>query len=203
MHTQTDNEQLYAACQQDGTLAQVDAFAILWNYLYRIAYGMLHNQPDGEALAADCAQMALIKVHHNLAQCRDPRTFRSWAAQIVRRVVIDELRRPDRTRRAPLEPETDTVTQIDNLTSNLEISDLRAFLLEAIAREPLSDRSRRVVIGRYFAEQTDEVLAQAERHYTEQAVLPSHIQVTRAKNLAKLRANTALVAQLREFASDF
>jgi hypothetical protein len=29
-------------------------------------------------------------------------------------------------------------------------------------------------------------------------VLPSHIQVTRAKNLSKLRGDTALLARLRE-----
>lgn len=202
MDASIDNEQLYAACRDDGSLVQVNAFEIVWAYLYRIAYGMLHQHADGDAFAADCAQIALIKIHRNLAQCREPKTFRSWAAQVVRRVVIDELRRPDQARRVGLENDEDAVPQTEDAHAGVETADLRALLLEAITTGPLSERSRRVVIGRYFAEQPDEALAQAERQYTDQAVLPSHIQVTRAKNLAKLRANVTLVEQLRAFVGE-
>jgi hypothetical protein len=55
-----------------------------------------------------------------------------------------------------------------------------------------------VVVGRYFDEQPDEALARTESDLAGQTVLPSHIQVTRAKNLAKLRGDTALLEQLRE-----
>lgn len=198
VETITDDQSLYHACQQTGSNAQTDAFEILWSHLYRIAFKMLHDRPGGDALAADCAQTALIKIHHNLSQCRNPMAFRSWAAQILRRVVIDELRRPEHRHRAPL-PENDEhgpSTLNDDLldTSN----DLRTMLLHAIEHGPLSDRSRRVIRGRYFEEQPDEALASAESQRVGQQVLPSHIQVTRAKNLASLRRETVLLQRLRE-----
>ncbi len=193
----TDSQSLYAACGQDGSTAQTDAFGRIWDDLYRIAYRMLHERPGGDALAADCAQQALIKIHRNLAQCRNPAAFREWAAQVLRRVVLDELRRPEHARRVPL-PEDDAHSAWLAAPEPPPAGDLRALLLAAIERGPLSERSRRVVVGRYFHEQTDEALAQAESYGSPQPVLPSHIQVTRAKNLAKLRGDRALLERLRE-----
>jgi RNA polymerase sigma factor (sigma-70 family) len=194
----TDSLSLYAACADDGSDAQIDAFESLWGDLYRIAYAMLHDRPGGDALAADCAQAALIKVHRNLAQCRNPAAFREWAAQVVRRVVIDELRRPEHARRAALPEDDDYSPALAAPPTTLPSDDLRTLLLAAIEHGPLSERSRRVVMGRYFGEQPDEALARAESELAGQEVLPSHIQVTRAKNLSKLRGDSALVARLRE-----
>ena len=194
----TDSQTLFAACADEGSDAQIDAFESLWGDLYRIAYAMLYDRPGGDALAADCAQAALIKVHRNLAQCRNPAAFREWAAQVVRRVVIDELRRPEHARRAALPEDDDHHPALATPPAPPASEDLRALLLAAIEQGPLSDRSRRVVLGRYFDEQPDEVLARAESALSGQEVLPSHIQVTRAKNLSKLRGDTALLARLRE-----
>lgn len=194
----TDQRQLYAACQRDGSQEQARAFELLWQHLYRIAYAMLRAAPDGDALAADCAQQALIKLHRNLSQCRQPEALREWAGQIVRRTVLDELRRPAQRRRASLPDDDDHSPWLaapDLLESD---GDLAALLREVIAQGPLSARSRRVVAGRYFAEQNDETLARAESELAGQPVLPSHIQVTRAKNLAALRRDPALLARLRE-----
>jgi hypothetical protein len=47
-------------------------------------------------------------------------------------------------------------------------------------------------------EQTDEALARIESQQSAQPVLPCHIQVTRAKNLSKLRGDAALLSRLRE-----
>jgi RNA polymerase sigma factor (sigma-70 family) len=198
MSTSTDSPSLYAACADDGSDAQIDAFETLWADLYRIAYAMLHDRPGGDALAADCAQAALIKIHRNLAQCRNPAAFREWAAQVVRRVVIDQLRRPEHTRRATLPEDDDHGPALAAPPAAPPGDDLRALLLTAIAKGPLSARSRRVVLGRYFDEQPDEDLARTESALAAQKVLPSHIQVTRAKNLAKLRGDTALLERLRE-----
>jgi RNA polymerase sigma factor (sigma-70 family) len=196
MHFSNDSQALYAACASDGSDAQIDAYESLWTDLYRIAFAMLRERPGGDALAADCAQAALIKIHRNLAQCRNPAAFREWAAQVARRVVLDELRRPEHARRAPLPGDDDhAAVQADGPPAD---GDLRATLLAAIEHGPLSDRSRRVVLGRFFQEQHDEALAQAESAIAGQPVLPSHVQVTRAKNLAKLRGNAALVERLRE-----
>jgi RNA polymerase sigma factor (sigma-70 family) len=193
-----DSQTLFTACGDDGSDAQIDAFESLWGDLYRIAYAMLHDRPGGDALAADCAQAALIKVHRNLAQCRNPAAFREWAAQVVRRVVIDELRRPEHARRAALPDDDDHSPALATPPAAPSSEDLHTLLLAAIKHGPLSERSRRVVLGRYFDEQPDEALARAESALSGQEVLPSHIQVTRAKNLSKLRGDTALLARLRE-----
>jgi len=198
MNASADSQTLYAACGDDGSDAQIDAFEQLWSDLYRLAYTMLRDRPGGDLLAADCAQAALIKVYRNLAQCRNPAAFREWAAQVLRRVVIDELRRPEHARRVALPENGEHSAMLAAPPDTSPDADLRATLLTAIERGPLSDRSRRVVVGRYFNEQPDEALARAESDLAGQAVLPCHIQVTRAKNLSKLRGDAALLERLRE-----
>jgi RNA polymerase sigma factor (sigma-70 family) len=192
--TRTENEALYQACCNAGSVAQHDAFATLWRLLYPIASAMLRARPDAEALAADCTQTALIKIHRSLAQCREPATFTSWAAQIARRAVLDALRQPALTRQVPL-PSGPAEPMAPAPAAD---EDVRITLLAAIEHGPLSERSRRVVLGRFFAERTDEALAAVETQLAGEVVLPSHIQVTRAKNLAKLRQDAALVARLRD-----
>jgi RNA polymerase sigma factor (sigma-70 family) len=193
MDEDNTSEGLYAACRQEGSDAQADAYRQLFGQLYRVAYGMLHARPDGEGLAADCAQAALIKVHRNLEQCREPATFRAWAAQIARRTVLDAMRRPAQTRQVPLdEHEAALAAPPPELAS-----DLRGLLLDAVRRGPLSERSRRVIVGRFFEERADEELAAEEARLAGEPVLPSHVQVTRAKNIAKLRRDAGLLERLR------
>ncbi|HEX5690107.1 MAG TPA: sigma factor, partial [Roseiflexaceae bacterium] len=145
MTTRYDSQTLYQACAEDGSDAQIDAYEVLWADLYKIALRMLRDRLGGDALAADCAQAALIKVHRNRAQCRAPAAFREWAAQVVRRVVLDELRRPEHARRAPL-PDDDDHPSVVAITPLPPGADLRSTLMEAIEHGPLSDRSRRVVL---------------------------------------------------------
>jgi RNA polymerase sigma factor (sigma-70 family) len=193
-----DSLSLYHACTSEGSDAQIDAFEQLWRDLYRIAYAMLYSRPDADAMAADCAQAALIKIHRNLGQCRNPASFREWCAQITRRVVIDELRRPEHARRVELSVGEQSGALGVAPPPLLSNADLRSTLLAAIQQGPLSERSQRVVLGRYFHEKSDEELARIEREISEQSVQPSHIQVTRAKNMAKLRQNAALLERLRD-----
>lgn len=189
-----DTAELYAACGSDDPETQTAAYRTLWAYLLRVTGSMTARQPDGAALAQECAQRALIRVHERLAECREPRAFRAWARRIASRLVIDELRR--RKRLAPLpepgssndaapggdlpapDPAPEALT-LDTLTTEA----LRALLLQA----PMSERSRRVVIGRFLDDHDDDELAQAEEALASQPVRPSHVQVTRAKNIAKLR----------------
>jgi RNA polymerase sigma factor (sigma-70 family) len=193
-----DNSTLYQACRSDGTDAQIDAFQLLSGELYRIAYAMLYQRADGEALAADCVQIALEKIYRNLDQCREPGQFRAWAAQITRRAVLDLLRRAEMRRTVAL-PEEDYALPAAATTPALEPEvDLAALLQTMIATGPLSERSRRVVLGRFFEEQSDEVLAKRETDLSGSLVLPSHVQVTRAKNIDKLRKDSALLERLRE-----
>jgi RNA polymerase sigma factor (sigma-70 family) len=193
-----DDRTLYFACQQDGTDTQADAFKQLWSHLYRIAYAMLRTQRDPVSLATDCTQRSLIKIHRSLDQCRNPVVFREWAAQVVRRVVIDELRRPEYRRQIAISVDDEHAPWLATTQQLTDEVDLRSLLNDLIRHGPLSERSQRVVIGRYFEEQTDEVLARAETERAGQTVLPSHIQVTRAKNLAALRRDHGLVERLRE-----
>ena len=196
MNGTNDSETLYRACVQDGSDAQIDAFTTLWGQVYRITYGMLHSYPDGAALAADCAQTALIKIHRNLAQCNDPQTFRAWAAQIARRSVLDLVRQAAARRTARLD-DHETPPPALQVAPPDDADDLHTLLLRVIQHGPLSDRSQRVVLGRFFDEQSDDALALAESERSGQSILPSHIQVTRSKNLSKLRADPLLLAHLR------
>lgn len=198
MHT--DDTALYHACRSEGSAAQSDAFAAIWRQFYRIAWAMLRGQPDADALATDCAQLALIKLHQRIDTCTNPAAFRAWANQIVRRTVLDELRRPERARRVPLPDDHDEAAAwLAAPPDAPPPEDLRALLRDAVERGPLSPRSRRVVIGRYFDERPDEALAAHEAALGGQPVLPSHIQVTRAKDLAALRRDAPLLARLRDF----
>jgi len=188
-----DSAELYHACRHGDAAAQEAAYRTLWRYLYSVAYQILRSQADPDALAQDCAQMALVRVHQRLIECQEPNAFKSWARRITSNLAIDELRRRKRladsagnddngavdalVAAAHTQPERTVLAQISE-------SDLRALL----DRAPISARSLRVVVGRFLDDVVDEVLAQTESQLAESDVLPSHIQVTRSKNLSKLRA---------------
>jgi RNA polymerase sigma factor (sigma-70 family) len=174
-----DNQALYEACRQHGSDAQIDGFEALSRHLYAVAYAMLRQRPDADLLAADCMQLALIKVHRSLDQCQNPAAFRAWAAQIARRTVLDQLRRPT-SRETALPDEGQLLPQQLVVQPPEQPLDVRALLLDAITSGPLSERSQRVVIGRFFDEQSDELLARRE------------------SALAKLRGDATLMARLHE-----
>lgn len=185
-----DSADLYAACGSSETAVQTAAFQELWQYLYRIALHVANQQPDQEALAQDCAQKALVRIHQQYSSCEEPKAFRSWSRRIVTNLVIDELRR--RQRLQPIENTSETALNASaNQSSSLEsqvlaeisLNNLRSLLHQS----PMSDRSQRVVIGRYLDDAKDESLAETESKLANKEVLPSHIQVTRSKNIAKLK----------------
>jgi RNA polymerase sigma factor (sigma-70 family) len=194
----TDRE-LYNACLNGSQHSQAEAYTQLWQQLYRIAWAMLRQHNDGDALATDCTQTALIKINQRLASCQNPDSFRAWSNQVLRRTVIDELRRPEHARKLSLPDDHDEAANWLVAPSELLHTDeLRTYLYEIIQNGPLSARSRRVVLGRYFEEKSDEQLSASESAQSQQAVQPSHIQVTRAKDLAALRRDGAILEKLRE-----
>jgi len=176
---------LHTACGSPDTAVQTAAYHALWHYLYRVAAAMTRSQPDGEALAQDCAQRALLRVHQQYDRCDEPKAFRVWTRRIVCNLVIDELRRRKRLQPLP-EPGPD-LAQPDHVESAVLGEITAVSLRQLLAQAPISDRSRRVVIGRYLDNNDDETLALTESELANSEVLPSHIQVTRAKNIAKLR----------------
>ena len=187
--TFVDSADLYHACGSADRAIQAEAYRVLWEYLYRIAFYLTAQQPDQEALAQDCAQQSLIRIYQQRLRCEEPKAFRTWSRRIVSHLTIDELRR--RKRLQPL-PEPDEETQLDAQTaSNPEVETADSLTAVSLRRllqiSPMSDRSRRVVIGRYLDELDDDDLAQTESELVGEDVRPSHIQVTRAKNISKLR----------------
>ncbi len=193
--------ELYAACRSTDLQVQSIAYTMLWQYLCRVALQIVRDQPDPEALAQDCAQEALVRIHERLAECARPEAFHAWARRIAANAAIDELRRLRRlvplaeedeyeggpsTRgagagagaiRAP-EPTADA-----GGPDQADLAELRALL----QRAPISARSCRVVIGRYLDSLPDEALAEVESRLAGGSVLPSHVQVTRTKDIARLR----------------
>ena len=185
-----DSAALFIACGSPETAVQAEAYRELWDYLYRVALHVANTQPDQDALAQDCAQKALVRIHKQRETCEEPKAFRSWSRRIVTNLVIDELRR--RQRLQPLESTSEmtistsssqSVSLEGHVLAEMSLADLRNLLLQS----PMSYRSQRVVIGRYLDDVDDESLAQTESKLAEKEVLPSHIQVTRSKNIAKLK----------------
>ncbi|MBE2197515.1 MAG: RNA polymerase sigma factor [Anaerolinea sp.] len=199
-HSTRDAVALHAACGSRNLDEQTAAYHELWLYLYRAAAYMTRAQPDGDALAQDCAQRALLRVHQQYGNCHEPAAFRTWVRRIVSNLVIDELRRRQRLQPLP-EPQQEAALA-GSARGGLETAVLAnlttASLHQLLGQAPISDRSRRVVIGRYLDDQPDEALAQVESELAGQVVLPSHVQVTRAKNIAKLRRWPLLERFLRE-----
>lgn len=184
-----DSVQLYAACASSDLTTQETAYQELWPYLHQIAWHVLYRQPDAADLAQDCAQKALIRIHNKLADCQEPAAFRTWSRRIVSHLAIDELRR----RKRLVQWEDEKVERIsdnslENSLENIVLDEITlADVQSLINSAPISQRSRRVIIGRYVEGLADEEIAQTETDLAEQEVLPSHVQVTRSKNVSKLR----------------
>jgi RNA polymerase sigma factor (sigma-70 family) len=191
---------LYNICGSADPAEQAAGYRELWGYLYRVAAFMTRSQPDGDALAQDCAQRALLRVHEQYHRCAEPAAFRAWARRIVSNLVIDELRRQRRLQPLP-EPGQETTLPV-TAAVNPETAVLHTLtthsLRQLLTQAPISDRSRRLVIGRYLDDLPDDTLAATESELAGQTVLPSHVQVTRAKNIAKLRQWPLLEQFLQE-----
>mgnify|MGYP001066236228 CR=1 FL=1 len=184
------SKELYGLVREGTPAEQAAAFRALWEYLYPIAAYMTRNEPGGDALAQDCAQKGLERIYRRLDQCREPDAFRTWCRRIVSHIVIDELRRRKRLTILP-DPELLRDAQADNRprrpVERIPLGRRLENLREILEHAPISRRSSRVVIGRYLDEEADEALAEIESELAGREVRPSHIQVTRSKNMAKLR----------------
>lgn len=196
-----ESAELYAECCSTDPVAQAAAYEKLWRYLYRVALQLVRDQPEAEELAQDCAQIALVRVYERLAECREPAAFQTWARRIVSHVAIDELRARKQLVSLDDTAEGDTPASVDarrQLSTEEEVLEEvgLAELRQILGRAPISDRSRRVVVGRYLDDVPDEQLAQVESKLTGQRVLPSHVQVTRSKDVVRLRTYGPLRAFL-------
>lgn len=194
-----DSAELYHACGSPDTAVQAAAYRDLWRYLFTIAYHMTRRRAGGAALAQECAQRALLRIHQQRTTCREPKAFRTWSRRIVSNLVIDELRRRKRLQPLPDTPAASSILPPAPPAEPAVLDELTAVSLRTLLNQaPISDRSRRVVIGRYLDDQPDEQLATAETELADSEVRPSHVQVTRAKNIAKLRDWPLLAEFLQE-----
>jgi DNA-directed RNA polymerase specialized sigma24 family protein len=107
-------------------------------------------------------------------------------------LCIDELRRRARRQVIDVQPEEmpdDTRTSFSDSPEAIVVDWESAGSIRQLLRQaPISERSFRTVAGRYLDNVSDEELAKQESERSGQALLPSHLQITRAKNLSKLRA---------------
>lgn len=180
-----DSATLYAFTCHGATAEQETALRALWRYLFPVVVQLFRGDSDPEDRAADIVQQALERIYFRAHECRAPGAFRTWCRRIAVNLALDELRRRKR-----LDPagdaglETVALPPVDEAALvHVSEDELRALLVQA----PISPRSYRVVVGRFLDEREDEELAAAESRLSDDAVRPSHIQVTRSKNLAKLR----------------
>lgn len=190
----SDSATLYYACQNPDSQVQSAAYTALWQYLYKVVLYLVRD----EHLAQDCAQMALIRIHGRLNECREPAAFRVWARRIASHLALDTLRQQRRLTSLDDEEEEPAASYAAP-ESQVTAEILQDDLYGLIGRAPISDRSRRVVLGRYQDDANDETLAGRESETAGQPVLPSHIQVTRAKDIARLRAWQPLQLWLESF----
>ena len=184
--------ELYAACAHGSPETRQAAYLALWEYLLRAVTCIVYDQPNAQEVAQDCAQEALFRIHQRLDDCHQPEAFLAWARRIAAHLAIDELRR---TRRLlPLDDpgdEPEPVTQYPSPEESPEAQAQQSTQLAGLRRllqaAPVSKRSQRAVAGRYLDDLPDEDLARQESQLSGQTVLPSHIQVTRTKDIARLR----------------
>ena len=192
--------ELYDLCSSSESDKRNIGFEALWSYLYRIAYFNFHSQPDPDAFAQDITQNAIVRIHQKIDTCRSPEAFLGWSRQITQNLCIDHFRKnknnvslsaitaegemaaPDNLLRADL-----------NFEESMILSKMQQEFRDYLAVAPISERSKRVVIGRYFDNHIDEKLAEIEANISQKDVKPSNIQVTRAKNIDKLRKWDRLV----------
>lgn len=198
MSPRSDRE-LYTACCKCGSEEQATAYTELHQSFFQVALHMVAgtHHPDPEALAADCAQETLWKIHLHLAEVQSPDSFRKWAARVLHNHVLNRLQqwRGEQAHAVRVPTEEDEkqdnslTVQPDTVFANVENAELAVALGAAITAADLSDRSRWVVAGRYLLEMEDQVLAAQLTEREGSQVLSNHVQTTRSKNLAKLRKN--------------
>lgn len=122
--------------------------------LYRYALRMT-RQPD---TAADLAQVALIKGYTQIRRCHTPERFGSWLFRILVNGCKDHLK-SRRRRDSSLERDTVALPRsTTNPAADLERSELRSLLEEALATLPEAQREAFVlkhVEGRSYEEIAD------------------------------------------------
>jgi RNA polymerase sigma factor (sigma-70 family) len=183
--------ELYAACRSQDLSIQEDAYNRLWDYLYQVALKIVYDQPNAPDLAQDCAQEGLVRIHNLINECHTPTAFLGWSRTIVGHIAIDILRK--RGRLMPLEEDDGEETGRQwpgggpSLEEEVVAEMMMDQILDLLNKAPISQRSRLTITSRFVDDLPDESLAESVSQLEGKEVLPSHLQVTRSKNLKKLQ----------------
>jgi RNA polymerase sigma-70 factor, ECF subfamily len=119
------------------------AFEILVRRHLRAAYAVALAELADSRDAEDAVQDSFIIALERLEDCRDPAAFGAWLRRIVRNRARS-VRRRERTRDTDSLDSVLTATSTDNPMRDLERSDVRRRLEQALGE--LTDVQRRVVL---------------------------------------------------------
>jgi RNA polymerase sigma-70 factor (ECF subfamily) len=116
-----------------------DALGSLYDRFGRVAYGLALRILRDERLAEDAVQEAFLAVWRQAASFRPERAnARSWVLTFVHRRAVDLVRREERRRAEPLEPEAEAAT--GSTAEAVELRRRREAVQRALAQLPEEQR---------------------------------------------------------------
>ncbi len=183
-----EDKKLYEACQSDDKVEQEEGYRLIEHAIYPVVFLRTRHLRDWHEFAQDCIQQTVERIYDRIADCHTPTSFRAWARRIAINITLNNLKRQSRTLYFSADAE-DELVQIEDTTivsPEIEIENSQFWELLS-TQSPMSDRSKRVVIGRFRDQYNDEQLAMKESQLASKPVTPANIQVTRSKNIRKLR----------------
>ncbi len=153
-----DDEQLVELYWQRDEQAIEETERKYGKLLFRIAWGILHDESDCE----ECKNDAYLGTWNAIPPTR-PRVFRAFIAQMVRRIAVNRYNGKNAKRRIPSEY-TSSLDEIANVICSVETVE-RAFdetVLNSLINgflASLDKRERYVFIGRFYMAESPETLA--------------------------------------------
>jgi len=136
-----------------------EALAQLYDRYSRIAYGLALRIVRDQALAEDAVQEAFLTVWRTAGSFRSDRAKPStWILTLVHRRAVDVVRREERRRAAPLEGTEEPDERGLAADQEIELSDRRRLVQEALRRLP--DEQREALELAYYGGLTQSELAE-------------------------------------------
>jgi RNA polymerase sigma factor (sigma-70 family) len=134
-----------------------DALGSLYDRFGRVAYGLALRIVRDERLAEDAVQEAFLAVWRQAASFRPERAnARAWVLTFVHRRAVDLVRREERRRTEPLEPEAEPAT--GSTAEAAELRRRREAVQHALAQLP--EEQRRPIELAYYGGLSQSELAE-------------------------------------------
>jgi RNA polymerase sigma-70 factor, ECF subfamily len=134
-----------------------DAFRLLVRRYQDMLFRHAARMTGDHDVAADLVQSSFVKAYTNLARCRDPERFGAWVYRILANACKDHLK-SKRRKDVSIEDQTQIADVGENPAGDLERTQLRAVLNQAVAASPESLREAFVmkhVEGRSYEEMAE------------------------------------------------